>query len=236
MITIACVLKSGGDYDTDYVCRLQEGVAAYLSVPHRFVCLSDVDVPCERIPLVHGWPGWWAKMELFKLPGPLLYFDLDTIIVASIDQLAARVIAPPYNHFVMLRDFYRQDRSSGILGWSGDVSEIFDEFEGNYAAKATFERKPKATYMIVDGRQFRGDQEWLQVYLKSMEVWLSVTMAQDVMPGIYSYKVDIKKMKGLPQDAKIICFHGRPRPAELSANHELRKCWCKRAKSESRTG
>ncbi len=37
-----------------------------LKLHHRFVCLSDVDVPCERIFLKHGWPGWWSKVELFS--------------------------------------------------------------------------------------------------------------------------------------------------------------------------
>lgn len=235
MITVACVLKSGGDYNTAYVRRLQEGVATHLSVPHRFVCLSDVDVPCERIPLVHGWPSWWAKMELFKLHGAVLYFDLDTIIIGNVDRLATHILNIQ-NSLIMLRGFYRQDQCSGILGWNGDASGIFDEFKENYAAKATFQQRPRATYMIVDGRQFRGDQEWLRVYLKNMEVWLSVTMVQDIMPGIYSYKVDIRQKGRIPPDAKIICFHGRPRPAELLANHELRKYWCKESTPVSGLG
>lgn len=235
MITVACVLKSGGDYDTAYVSRLQAGIATNLSMPHRFVCLSDIDVPCERIPLVHGWPSWWAKMELFKLQGAVLYFDLDTIITGEIDQLATW-ITKPWNYLLMLKDFYRHNRSSGILGWNGDVSAVFDEFRESYASKATFKQMPKATYMIVNGRQFRGDQEWLREYLKNENSQLSAIMAQDIMFGIYSYKVNIRPTGKAPDDAKIICFHGRPRPAELPANHELRKYWCKRASPVSGLG
>lgn len=225
MITVACVLKSGGDYDTAYVRRLQEGVATHLSVPNRFVCLSDVDVPCERIPLVHGWPSWWAKMELFKLRGAVLYFDLDTVIIGNVDQLAAHILNDQES-LIMLRGFYRQDQCSGILGWNGDVSRIFDRFYGECANGAKFKQKSNKPYAFVGLQHFRGDQEWLAYYLKNVDNWLSVTMAQDIMPGIYSYKVDIRQTGKAPDDTKIICFHGRPRPAELPANHELRNYWC----------
>lgn len=228
MITVACVLNSGGDYDAAYVERLHEGIFANLSMPYRFICLSDVDVPCERIPLVHGWPSWWAKMELFRLPGPVMYLDLDMVLVGNLNGLALKIVQQK-DLFVMLRGFYRQDPCSGILGWNGDVSRVFDNFYENYAKAATFKQQPNATYMIVNGRQFRGDQEWLQQYLKGAGSSLSVTMAQDVMPGIYSYKVDVRQTGKVPDDAKIICFHGRPRPAALPADHELRKYWCNRS-------
>src|SRR5947209_20113122 len=57
MLTIACVLRSGGPYNADWVTGLQGNVARFAPL-HRFVCLSDVDVPCERVPLITGWPGW----------------------------------------------------------------------------------------------------------------------------------------------------------------------------------
>lgn len=224
MITVACVLTSGGDYDTAYVRRLQAGVAASLSIPYRFVCLSDVDVPCECIPLVHGWPGWWAKMELFELLGPLLYFDLDTIITGKINQLAEWIVQSEKS-LLMLRGFYRQDRCSGILGWSGDVSRIFHRFYKEHINGSGFKQKPNKTYAFAGQQHFRGDQEWLTHYLKNVDNQLSVTMAQDVMPGIYSYKVDVRQTDKVPNDAKIICFHGRPRPTELPEGHELRAHW-----------
>lgn len=91
MMTVACVLKSGGDFTTEYVERLRDGIARNLDRPYRFVCFSDVDVPCERIPLEHNWRGWWSKMELFRPDlddGVLLYFDLDTVIVGNLSDIA----------------------------------------------------------------------------------------------------------------------------------------------------
>lgn len=92
MITVACVLKSGGDFDADYVDRLKKGVKLYLEKPHRFVCFSDIDVPCERIPLKYNFPGWWSKMELFRPDTDLediFYLDLDTVIVGKLNDLVS---------------------------------------------------------------------------------------------------------------------------------------------------
>lgn len=117
------MLKSGGCYTPEYVERLKAGVDANLS-GHRFVCLSDIDVP-DRVPLTEGLPGWWSKLELFKLPGPVLYFDLDTVITGDLSEIAR------YPHkFTMLTDFYYRDRpASGVMAWSGDWSHLLTEYE-----------------------------------------------------------------------------------------------------------
>jgi len=45
MITVACVLKSGGRYSPDDVAKLSHNVAQKLSLPNNFVCISDISVP-----------------------------------------------------------------------------------------------------------------------------------------------------------------------------------------------
>lgn len=135
MINIACVLRQGGKvgYDATWVEKLQNSVARNLSIPHRFVCLSDVDVPCERIPLepVGGAkePGWWAKLQLFKtglFAGPVLYFDLDTVITGNLDELVT--IITSQNDFLMEHDSHFNISSSAILYWNGDYSNIYQEY------------------------------------------------------------------------------------------------------------
>ncbi len=93
MLTVACVYWKGKFrrrrrmYGTQWVERLKNMVARNLSVPHRFVCLSNENVPCERIPLIHNWPGWWNKIELHR-PGlfenRVLYIDLDELILKDL--------------------------------------------------------------------------------------------------------------------------------------------------------
>ena len=65
MINIVCVLRQGGKvgYDASWVEKLQNAVARNLTVPHKFICLSDCEVPCERIPLEITGDGFWAKLQ-----------------------------------------------------------------------------------------------------------------------------------------------------------------------------
>ena len=85
MITVACVLRQGGKvgYDATWVDKLQRAVKRHLTIPHRFVCLSDCEVNCERIPLGPLGSGYWSKLQLFQqglFDTPVLYLDLDTLI------------------------------------------------------------------------------------------------------------------------------------------------------------
>jgi len=229
VITVASVYKTGGDYDEAYVERLAVGVHRMLSLPHRFVCLTDVVEKFRgcpgldnAIPLQYNCPKWWAKMELFGLPGPVLYFDLDTILTGSIDSLAKWIIESK-DSLLMLRGFYKNDQCSGILGWNGDLKWILNSFVEHYANQATWRKQPNAITMLVRRERFRGDQEWLRSFLHSYPQ-LSVTLAQNVVSGIYSYKVHVKN-KELPPDAKVICFHGRPRPHELKDSDGVKNLW-----------
>lgn len=55
-----------------------------------FVCLSDVDVPGVKcIRLQHDWPGWWAKLEMFRpdIGSNFLYTDLDNVILGPLDDI-----------------------------------------------------------------------------------------------------------------------------------------------------
>lgn len=196
MLTVACVLRSGGDYTPEYVAKLRDGVAKYLPVKHRFVCFSDVDVPCERIPLTQNWPGWLSKLEIFRLP-QALYFDLDTVIMGDLTEIAL------YRHrFSMLSDFRDADHpASGVMAWEGDYSRIADGFRRGYVHRY---RKWST--------QHRGDAGWIRAIVGDGQI----ERLQDVFPGKFgSYK------EGTPDGAAVCCFHGKPRPHEV--NWDARK-------------
>jgi hypothetical protein len=191
MITIATVLRSGGEYLPEHVAALRDQCAQFAPA-HRFVCLTDLHgrLDCETIALDHDWPGWWAKMEVFKVPGPVLYFDLDTVIVRDISPI---IELAGDDHFVILRDFYRgrinrHAMQSSMMWWNGDVSHLYREF----AAEPRF-------YM-------GGDQEWLeQHYAGEFAFW------QDVAPRcVGSWKASERT-----KNERVIIFHGKPRPWEV---------------------
>lgn len=221
MITVACVYKSGGEYTAEYVNRLARAVHQSLNLPHVFVCLTDAPdrrlgqqgSPNHILALNHDWPTWWGKMELFALPGPVLCFDLDTVLVGSIDELAAWIIESQ-DSILMLRGFYRKDQCSGILGWNGDLSWILTSFIAGLPGSC-WRRRPNAVWLNTKAGQYRGDQEWLSEFLKAHPE-LPVVLAQDVFPRIQSFKVDVRLNGSLSEGTRIVCFHGHPRPHEVN--------------------
>lgn len=196
MLTVACVLKRSQVYDNEYVTRLKDGVMQHITVPHRFVCLSDMMAPCHWVQLTWDWPGWWAKMELFKLDPPVLYFDLDTIITGDLTDIAKAAEEKP---FIILRDFYRETgMQSALMSWSTDQSALYRRF----ALKS---------YDYIKQYGMRGDQAFLEDHLKPEPAkW------QDVVPGqVCSYKVHVQRAAGAPKDCRVVCFHGRPKPRDI---------------------
>lgn len=195
MTTVASVLRSGGEYTPDHVRALRFGVGAHLREPHRFVCLSDVDVPGVRVSplLAPAWPGWWSKIALFspgRLTGRVLYIDLDSVVVGDLSEIAA--YAGP---FAMLSDFYRPERpASGVMAWEADCPEAL-------AVWRAFTRDPAAAM-----RTAGGDQGFIREVLGD-----EVARLQDAFPGqLVSFKAHCGA--GVPEGARLVCYHGRPKP------------------------
>lgn len=209
-LEIFCVLRSGGDYDAGWVRRLRDGVARHLSLPHRFACLSDVDVPCERIPLVHDWPGWWSKLELFRpgvVTGPALYLDLDTVIVGDFAKLAATSL-----DFAMLElkpDWGNALGQSGVMWFRRPQHQVYDRFavapEGwmQYHAARVKHR-------------YAGDQAFISDCFGGRPPKLEFDGT------IRSYKRHCRH--GLPEGTAIVAFHGRPRPNQVG-DEWVRRAW-----------
>lgn len=184
-IAVACVLKAGGPYMPEYVARLKAGVDAHLA-GHRFICLSDIDVPCERLPLINNWPGWWSKLELFRLTGPVLYFDLDTVITGDLTAIASH----PHK-FTMLRDFSKGGPASGIMAWHGDYRHLMESFDIEQ----------------IDNYPGHGDQGYIGWRLGSVDYF------QNLFPGQI---VSRKQPQYRNANERVVCFHGKPRPHEVN--------------------
>jgi len=210
-LTVAC-LKWGSKYGVDYVNVLHGMVRRHLSLPHRFVCLTDdpAGIDCETMPIVPNLPTWWGKLTLFghPVPGRILYLDLDTVIVGSIDAFAA------YDGpFCLIKPFYR-DR-----GFASGVMSIGPEFGRPVWEK--FARNPQAAIdscrRYADPPWNNGDQRWLELTVQRADYW------QDVLPGqLVSYKVHCAA--GPPAGARLVCFHGKPDPHEV-ADPWVRENW-----------
>lgn len=208
MLTVACVLKSGGIYDATWVARMRDGVKRHLPIEHKFVCLSDVDVPCERIPLRFGWPGWWSKIEALRLAGPVLTLDLDTAIVGDLSDIAREAAT---RRLIALADFYRMNDGvgSGVVAWNGEdwPTRLFLMF-----------CRDAQHWMDVCGA--RGDQNFIE---RSCDLSM-ISRWQSLLPGqIVSYKVHCRN--GIPPNARVVCLHGRPKFGDMPANDPVRLAW-----------
>ena len=203
MLTIAVVLKSGGCYDLRYVNKLHEMIDRYLHWrPYEFVCLTDISLISMSgriIPLTMDLFGWWSKIELFQLKGSVIYFDLDTIILRSIDNLAEKIVScgvqsDSPNSFYMLRAFRAGETwASGIMAWTGDWSWLMNEFD-------------KDKDIPRRGRSW--EQRYIKEKLKSRNV--KIRAVNDYLPKIYSYRHHCKER--IPYDAEAVCFHGNNKP------------------------
>lgn len=96
MTTVACVYWKGKFrgrerlFNPEWVAKLQRMIERNLPEPHRFVCLTNTDVPCEKIPLVNNWPGYWSKLELFRpdlFEGRVLFMDLDVLVLKDVTPI-----------------------------------------------------------------------------------------------------------------------------------------------------
>jgi hypothetical protein len=131
MINVVCVLKQGGKvgYDASWVDKLQNAVRRNLTLPHRFICLSDCEVNCERIPIDSAYPGFWSKLQLFQpglFTGPVFYLDLDTVICQNIDDMFEPLTR---SNFVMWYEADKDIHSSAMMWWQSDQSHLWDRYQ-----------------------------------------------------------------------------------------------------------
>lgn len=197
---IACVLRSGGEYTADHVAWLQRQVLA-VEPETQFICLSDEHVPCTRVPLTFGYPGWWSKLELCRpdIEGDVLFFDLDTVIVGKIDKLLK------VGHTTFLRDFYRH----------GDALQSSVMYLTERDRRWAWERWQHGPSSWMRELGHRGDQAFFEEVLRDCHRW------QDVLPGkLISFKVDIRASQRVapPAGTSVVVFHGKPRPWNVNAH------------------
>lgn len=214
MLTVWCVLN-GSKYHDEEARILQSQVAANLTIPHRFRCLSDrqiqnVDcyIPPER------WPGWWSKLLLFKYSeGQNLYLDLDCVVTGNLEPLLSEQLSMPAN--------WGQSGHGGcqssVMAWGRNYSVITEAFD-----VALLHKPDNGNCGAYGPRRLWGDQEFI------------TSMYGDpgkgevkAMRGIYSYKYHA--IHGLPHDAIAVAFHGEPKPSQVN------DAWVKASRSFTAT-
>ena len=218
---VACVW-TGTKYQAEYVHRLHRAVMRHLPIPHRFVCLTDRarDLRGTGIECVHAdYPGWWAKMELFKPEWRegerVVFLDLDTVIVGDLSPLAE-----VESEFAICDCFLkrlgvetkwpcRYGSCVMVLGETlgGDVWRDFEADSDDLMQSA--------------GRH--GDQQVIE--------WLHplADILQDILPGFFLHYRELPEHPGYPPEgASLVIFGGSQKPTNCRMQW-VRRAWVREA-------
>jgi len=233
-LAVFCV-KSGTKYPADYANRLRRMVARNLTLPHGFHCLTDdpagLDPEIHAHPLTGPDPGTcWNKLRIFDRESApagtvILYLDLDVVVTGRLDELVSWregedfIGQPDWN-----RPVFPQFNSSVMRLMAGAHTEVAESFRESVDAgrlrrgdewDATTKGRDKVVYWR-GWRRFGGDQEWITAALRPKR---SVCSRAFPSGWIVSYKKHGRR--GLPPAAKIVVFHGSPKPHEVTDDYVL---------------
>lgn len=180
------------------ICVLKSGGEFNASHVHRLakqvpnlVCFSDIEIDgIKTIALKYDWPKWWSKIELFRpdIEGDIMYFDLDTLVINMPTMPTETTVLTDFGDSKVIASglmFIKQE----------DKAQVWNAFIAN----------PKQA-MSEHIKWPAGDGGFLNKFYNKFQRW------QDVA-NVYSWKYHCAK--GIPKDAEIVCYHGKPRPWEL---------------------
>lgn len=197
--TIYCVLRTGGygyttpggtkrkvEYGPLHVQRLQRHVRKVTNA--EFCALSDVPIDgVNTLPLEHDWPGWWAKMELYRLPN-VLYMDLDVAVTGRLDRF---LTAPEFTVCGPMSTNAGKYNTS-VMAWNEPPLDVYETFTADPEKWMSVKTKPW------------GDQDFLATQRKHIATWPEGW----VMP--------YKQLTGDPDtDTAIVAFNGTPKPEQV---------------------
>ncbi len=228
-VNFVCVLKSGGDFNWEYVFHLRNGIERNYSGDFNFYCLTDKAlnlIGVQEIKLKHNWPGWWSKIELFR-PGLFtdfcIYFDLDTIILDNIDEFVRISKTLSFAGLmgfgsVAQKETNRTNFASGVMvGNFFSVSSLY----------TVFKEKPDSfmqMYKAYIPRWERGDQGFIANLIGRKDI----CKLQSVLPdNCIIGKVQTNLGKKQIVNARILAWSGKPRL------HKFKQGWIYNAWTEN---
>lgn len=214
MHNVIC-MKWGSVYNADDVNMLYRMVERNLSLPHRFVCFTDdpagldsgiehFSLPEVRVP-DHLRHEAWNKLGTFSYPladleGQALFLDLDIVIVDSIDSFFKHP-----GEFCIIHNWTHPHRivgNSSVYRFRiGAHTDILDRYHQD---------PPGAR------EQYRNEQAFLSYQLgaERLTYWPAgwcVSFKRHCMP--HRLLAPFLRPR-LPAGAKIVAFHGKPKPSD----------------------
>ena len=138
--------------------------------------------------------GWWCKLEVFSPWNrdirPCLFIDLDTFILGPLDD----ILAVDAQGLWLIHNYYHPEKSNSGLFVAPDAEITDNIWESSHKIDT-----------VTHGRG-QGDGDFLAGFEHHR--------LTDEFDDILSYKVD--QLYDGPKNARIVCFHGFPRPHECT--------------------
>jgi hypothetical protein len=220
-VNCACVIH-GNAYDWIYVERLYSMLTRHISQEIKLHVYTEPDrvVPAPMIKhALTDWgisgpkKSWWYKMQLFNsqhYAGPLLYFDLDVVIVNSIDWIWLSSL----DYFWSVRDFKYLWKptsyivNSSIMWWDTQkFAYIYRDFVNKDLAHIL--------------KQYHGDQDYITDSItakerKFLDTELIKSYRWQTLDGGYNFSKKSYKSPGagtnITDCTSVLVFHGNPKP------------------------
>ena len=235
-VDCACVIHGSG-YDWIYVDRLYSMLSRHISRGIRLHVYTEPGRPVPPHMIRHDlqeWPGvsgrkqsWWYKMQLFNPAhhqGQLLYFDLDTVVVNSLDWIID--LNPAY--FWTIRDFkslwkpHVQSMNSSVMYWNTVTwAPIWTEFEKQGVDK-------------IQSSYRGGDQDYLNSVITArhrrfFEDGRAVSWRWTALNGGMNFRNRTYRLPSrgttIAPDNSLLIFHGDPKPHETH-DPVINQHWC----------
>lgn len=216
---VVLCMKWGTLYSAEYVNVLFNACKAFITGPFRFVCLTEdasgIDPAVEVYPIPeigldhwHWYNGAWPKLGVFLgdlhgLRGRCLFIDLDTVLLGNIDAFFEQpgplvaIDSRPWKY----KSGEPRTMSSIFAFELGAMPEVVSTLQGDRDALV-------AKYKI--------EQDYLHGEVAGIQYW--------PQPWVVSFKYHVRQPllldRFLPPkrpggDARVLVFHGKPRPIEL---------------------
>lgn len=213
-------MKWGSKYLAQDVNRLYRAVRKLTPGALKFYCLTDqaegIDpqvtvLPIPSLPVLGDQvlDRGWRKLTLFSpelaaIAGPTLFLDLDMVIVDS--------LAPFFAHddaFRVIKD-YKRFRYRNT--WSGNTSVFFYRAGRGYGVYERL-RTLGAEVRV----RYRNEQEFMSDCMRvrgELNYWPPDWCPSFKYHCVPAFPFSLWQAPRLPVGAKVLVFHGRPKPEE----------------------
>jgi hypothetical protein len=220
---VVICIKWGDLFGPDYVNVLHRACRANITGPFQFVCLTPDGAGLDPNVIVHPIPDigltpdqWytsrvWPKIAIFApelahLGGRCLFIDLDMMITGALDEMfeatGGFISLDGGKNWWPRASGYAPMLATGVFAFDlGGQSQIMSAFLANKDhITATYPNE-----QTVVGEQARDITYWPHGWVISFKRWLRRPLGVDMFVP----------PKAPPAQAKIIAFHGTPRPFDL---------------------